>query len=115
MTHHHQRTGTPGAESAFFSTLLEAQLDSRFIGTTGDGEFRHREDWLTEAVGSGAALFPTEQARASSIRIHGNLAIVNLRVTFASGKEAWRTIVAVKDNGRWVLAGLITTPITGAA
>jgi hypothetical protein len=50
-----------------------------------------------------------------SVRIHGTLAVVNMRIRDRENNEFWRTAIFVKEINQWRAAAEITTPITGTA
>lgn len=51
----------------------------------------------------------------TSVRIHGTLAVVNIRIRGRENDELWRTAILVKEANLWRQAAEIATPITGAA
>ncbi len=92
-------------------------VSDKFVGTVEDGEFRSKNQRMTEIAAAGPGMSPV--SRSISIRVREHLAVVNQRIAAndlaVRPPESWQTIILVRERDRWVVAALITTPITGAA
>jgi hypothetical protein len=91
-----------------------ALLTDRFLSTSATGEFQRKADLMRD-ISLARRIDEPVSVEEASVRVHGTLAVANMRLRGQGNVDSWRTAILIKENGRWQEAAEITTPITGAA
>ena len=88
---------------------LSVLTTSEFVAQSAAGRIWNRDEWVANP-GDGHA--PGATIEQTTTRIHGDLAVSNRILRVVNGQRFVQTIVSVKQEGRWAVAGLATTAVS---
>ena len=86
-----------------------ASVTDGFVGINTTGNVASKQDRMT-AIAKGPNPPGQANVEETSTRIHGDLAVTN-RITKTPNGRSRQMIVHAKQGGKWLRAGIITTPI----
>jgi hypothetical protein len=83
-----------------------ASVTDGFVAFTNAGEIRSKQDRIAELQKAGPQSNPPPTWTETSTRIYGDVA-----VTTRTNNAFQQTIIHARQGGRWLRAGIMTTPI----
>lgn len=91
------------------SKNFAASTTDQFVAVDATG-VRSKGDRIKQ-LSSVSSPAPASTAEQSSTRIYGDLAVTNRLLKNAEGTQVRQTIVHVRQGGKWLRAGIITTAV----